>query len=237
MNAVIVHSLTVPFTQSRHHRTVINSLELTIEGGEIYGLMGRSGSGKSTLLRVLAGINTTWQGEVALLGTALRPGHRFDSQLRRDVQMVFQDTAASLHPRHTVERVLIEPLLIDGLGKPESRDRVQAALEEVGLESGHARRYPHQLSGGQRQRVAIARALLRRPRLLLLDEPTSALDLSVQAEILNLLNRLQATHGMTLVLVSHDPGVIAHMCNRAALLEDGRILRELDRAQLEQQSS
>jgi peptide/nickel transport system ATP-binding protein len=232
MSAVVVRALTVPF----HRHNVINSLDLEIAEGEIYGLMGQSGSGKSTLLRVLAGLNPTWAGELALLGQPLHPGHRFDSQLRRDVQMVFQDPFASLHPRHTVERILIEPLRIDGLAKAEAMKRVRSALEEVGLQGDHLHRYPHQLSGGQRQRVAIARALLRRPRLLLLDEPTSALDVSVQAGILNLLNRLQAAHAMTFVLVSHDANVIAHMCNRAALLENGRILRELDRTQLEKQN-
>jgi peptide/nickel transport system ATP-binding protein len=237
MNAIVVRSLTVPFTHSRREHNVIDALELTIADGEIYGLMGRSGSGKSTLLRVLAGLNVRWRGEVRLLGQSLRAGQSFDRQLRREVQMVFQDPVASLHPRHTVERILIEPLLVAGLGRQEALRRVYTTLVEVGLEEDHGRRYPHQLSGGQRQRVAIARAVLRRPRLLLLDEPTSALDVSVQAGILNLLNRLQATHAMTLVLVSHDPGVIAHMCHRAALLEDGRILRELDRAQLEQQST
>jgi peptide/nickel transport system ATP-binding protein len=236
MSAVVVRALTVPFIQSRHRHNVINSLDLHIAEGEIYGLMGQSGSGKSTLLRVLAGLNQAWEGELTLLGRPLQPRRTFDSQLRREVQMVFQDPFASLHPRHTVERILIEPLLIDGLARAEAVKRVRGALEEVGLEADHLHRYPHQLSGGQRQRVAIARALLRRPRLLLLDEPTSALDVSVQAGILNLLNRLQAAHEMTFVLVSHDANVIAHMCNRAALLEDGRILRELDRTQLEHQS-
>jgi peptide/nickel transport system ATP-binding protein len=231
MSAVTVRSLTVPFRQN-----VITSLDLTIEEGEIYGLMGQSGSGKSTLLRVLAGLNLTWEGGITLLGQSLHPGRTFAPQLRRDVQMVFQDPFASLHPRHTVERILIEPLLIDGLSRSEAASRLSTALEEVGLQADHAHRYPHQLSGGQRQRVAIARAVLRRPRLLLLDEPTSALDVSVQAGILNLLNRLKAAHAMTLILVSHDPGVIAHMCHRAALLENGRIVRELDRAQLEQQT-
>jgi peptide/nickel transport system ATP-binding protein len=221
--------------QARRERTVIDSLELSIADGEIYGLTGASGSGKSTLLRVLAGLNLAWRGEMTLLGQPLRAGQAFGRQLRRDVQMVFQDPIASLHPRHTVERILIEPLLIEGLGRPEALGRVYDILVEVGLEADHGRRYPHQLSGGQRQRVAIARALLWRPRLLLLDEPTSALDVSVQAGILNLLNRLQVTHAMTIVLVSHDAGVIAHMCDRAALLEGGRILREFDRAQLEEQ--
>jgi peptide/nickel transport system ATP-binding protein len=237
MNAIVVRSLTVSFMQSHRERTVIDALELSIAEGEIYGLTGASGSGKSTLLRVLAGLNLTWHGEVTLLGQQLLAGHTFGRQLRREVQMVFQDPVASLHPRHRVERILIEPLLIEGLGRPEAMNRVYAGLEEVGLEADLGRRYPHQLSGGQRQRVAIARALLRRPRLLLLDEPTSALDVSVQAGILNLLSRLQAAHAMTIVLVSHDAGVIAHMCERAALLEDGRILRQLDRAQLELQGT
>jgi peptide/nickel transport system ATP-binding protein len=237
MSAVVVRSLTVPFVRSGQRHIVVDSLDLSIEEGEIYGLMGESGSGKSTLLRVLAGINLTWQGEVSLLGQQLEAGQAFETQLRREVQMVFQDPFASLHPRHTVERVLVEPLRVEGLGKPEALKRMYSALEEVGLESHHAQRYPHQLSGGQRQRVAIARAVLRRPRLLLLDEPTSALDVSVQAGILNLLNHLKKTHAMTLVLVSHDAGVIGHMCDRAALLEGGRILRELDRAQLEQLNS
>ncbi len=237
MNALVARSLTVPFAHARRERRVIDALDLSIADGEIYGLMGGSGSGKSTLLRVLAGLNLTWRGQVTLLGQPLRAGHSFGRQLRREVQMVFQDPVASLHPRHTVERILIEPLLVEGLKRPEAASRVDAALVEVGLEADHGRRYPHQLSGGQRQRVAIARALLRRPRLLLLDEPTSALDLSVQAGILNLLSRLQATHAMTIVLVSHDAGVIAHMCDRAALLEGGRIVREFDRPQLDQQGT
>ena len=237
MSAIIARSLSVPLTQSGRERKVIDALELTVADGEIYGLMGPSGSGKSTLLRVLAGLNPKWRGELSLLGQTLKPGQQFGRQLRREVQMVFQDPAASLNPSLTVERVLIEPLLIEGLARKAALIRVNAALAEVGLEPDHARRYPHQLSGGQRQRVAIARALLREPQVLLLDEPTSALDVSVQAGILNLLNRLRATHEMTLVLVSHDIGVIAHMCDRAALLGDGRILSELNREQLDIQGT
>jgi peptide/nickel transport system ATP-binding protein len=237
MSAIIARSLSVPLTQSGRERKVIDALDLSVAEGEIYGLMGPSGSGKSTLLRALAGLNSKWRGELSLLGQTLKPGQQFGRQLRREVQMVFQDPAASLNPSLTVERVLIEPLLIEGFARKAGLMRVNAALAEVGLEPDHARRYPHQLSGGQRQRVAIARALLREPRVLLLDEPTSALDVSVQAGILNLLNRLRATHDMTLVLVSHDIGVIAHMCDRAALLGDGRILSELNRVQLDIQGT
>ncbi len=141
--------------------------------------------------------------------------------------MVFQDPWASLHPNHTVERTLSEPLHIHG--EKQVAEKVADALRQVGLSADAGRRYPHQLSGGQRQRVAIARALLLRPQLLLLDEPTSALDMSVQAEILNLLNRLKAEHGMTYLLVSHDADVIAHMSDRAAFMAHGEIQKVFDR--------
>jgi peptide/nickel transport system ATP-binding protein len=146
--------------------------------------------------------------------------------------MVFQDPYGSLHPLHTVERTLSEPLQVGGVAAV--RSRALQALEEVSLPPSVLARFPRQLSGGQRQRVAIARALLLRPKLLLLDEPTSALDLSVQAEILNLLNRLKVSHSMTYLLVSHDIHVIAHMCDRAAAMHAGKIERVLGRDQLSQ---
>jgi peptide/nickel transport system ATP-binding protein len=145
--------------------------------------------------------------------------------------MVFQDPYASLHPRHTVARALLEPLRLLGAERP--RESMLRALSEVGLDSPIAPRYPHELSGGQRQRVAIARALLSSPRLLLLDEPTSALDASVQAEILNLLGAIKSVHPMTMILVSHDMGVIAHMCDRAGIMDEGRIQRMLCRDELD----
>jgi peptide/nickel transport system ATP-binding protein len=144
--------------------------------------------------------------------------------------MVFQDPYSSLHPRHRIRRILGEPLALRRIADIE--DHVLTALDQVGLNRSIAGRYPHQLSGGQRQRVAIARALLLKPKLLLLDEPTSALDVSVQADILNLLNDLKAAHGMTFVLVSHDPGVVAHMCDRAVTMQAGSIEHELDRSAL-----
>jgi peptide/nickel transport system ATP-binding protein len=226
---VKVQSLSVRLSAGSQ-REVIRSLDLEIRPGEIFGLMGPSGCGKSTLLRVLAGIERRWTGHVRLLNTELEPGQRRRGELRRAVQMVFQDPYASLHPLHTVERTLLEPLRVNGL--PASRTRVSEALDEVRLAPELARRYPHELSGGQRQRVAIARALLLRPLLLLLDEPTSALDLSVQAEVLNLLNQIKAAHGMTLLVVSHDRDVIGHLCDRAALMREGRIERLLERSDM-----
>ena len=230
VSAIVAESLAVGFPGRDSSRPILDSLELTVEDGETFGLIGPSGCGKSTLLRVLSGINREWQGNLRLLGENVIPGQRFRGDLRRAVQMVFQDPSASLHPTHSVERALLEPLQVRRI--PNPRQRVVQTLEEVGLAPSLAQRYPHQLSGGQRQRVALARALLLRPSLLLLDEPTSALDMSVQAGILNLLNDLKASHPLTLVLVSHDEGVIAHMCDRAAVLRAGRIDRIMTRTEL-----
>jgi peptide/nickel transport system ATP-binding protein len=230
MNSIEVQSLSVRLSANAMAQHVLKSLDLEVRTGEIFGLVGRSGCGKSTLLRVLAGVNRQWQGEVRLLDHTLVPGRRFSGRLRREVQMVFQDPYASLHPLHTVERTLREPLRVNGF--EDSRARVSEALDEVRLAPSLADRYPHELSGGQRQRVAIARALLLKPVLLLLDEPTSALDLSVQAEVLNLLNQVKVTHRMTLVLVSHDRDVIGHLCDRAAVMQAGRIERVLERHEM-----
>jgi peptide/nickel transport system ATP-binding protein len=229
VSAVAVESLSVRLAVGAS--LVIDSLNLAVSDGEAFGLVGPSGCGKSTLLRVLAGVNRDWQGRVELLDHRAQPHRRFSGSLRREVQMVFQDPYASLHPRHTVARTLLEPLRLLGVAKPQ--ERMRRALSEVGLDTPIASRYPHELSGGQRQRVAIARALLSSPRLLLLDEPTSALDLSVQAEILNLLGAIKSEREMTLVLVSHDMGVIAHMCERAAVMGAGRIQRTLGRDELD----
>jgi peptide/nickel transport system ATP-binding protein len=230
MSAIEAQSVSVDFGAGEVRRRVLDSLSLGVAAGETFGLIGPSGCGKSTLLRVLAGVNCEWRGRIELLGRPLIPGARFEGDLRRDVQMVFQDPYASLHPRHSIERTLLEPLQVNGVAEP--RLRMLQALDEVSLPRAVLMRYPHQVSGGQRQRVAIARALLLRPKLLLLDEPTSALDMSVQAEILNLLTVLRTRHQMTMLLVSHDPDVIAHMCDRAAVMEQGRVARILGREEL-----
>ncbi|MDP9564891.1 UNVERIFIED_ORG: peptide/nickel transport system ATP-binding protein [Kosakonia oryzae] len=226
MSIVDIAQLQVTFAE----KTVVKGASLRVEEGETFSLIGASGCGKSTLLRVLAGLQREWQGQVSLFGQPVKAGTRYQGTLRRNVQMVFQDPYASLHPNHTLWRTLAEPLKIHG--EPEIDQQVATALEQVGLPVDAARRYPHQLSGGQRQRVAIARALLLRPKILLLDEPTSALDMSVQAEILNLLNRLKQQHGMSYLLVSHDADVIAHMSDRAAFMANGVIERFFDRSAL-----
>ena len=226
MAIVNLNNLQVNFAE----KTAVSAASFAVDAGETFSLIGASGCGKSTILRVLAGLQRDWRGRVELFDKAITPGARFQGELRRNVQMVFQDPYASLHPNHTLWRTLAEPLKMHAIGEIEQR--VSTALEEVGLPADAARRYPHQLSGGQRQRVAIARALLLRPKILLLDEPTSALDMSVQAEILNLLNRLKQEHGMTYLLVSHDADVIAHMSDRAAFMAEGVIQRFFDREAL-----
>ncbi|WP_437615063.1 ABC transporter ATP-binding protein [Erwinia sp. V71] len=203
-------------------RTVVHDVSLSIETGECFGLVGPSGCGKSSLLWVMAGLNSHWQGNMRLAGHQAVPGKEFTGTLRRDVQMVFQDPYASLHPRHRLRRTLAEPLKM--LKVKDIDQRIDDGFRHVGLDPAMADRYPHQLSGGQRQRVAIVRALLLEPKILLLDEPTSALDMSVQAEILNLLNELKRQDNLTMVLVSHDPDVIDHMCDRAAQMAQGRIV-------------
>ena len=201
----------------------VQALTLQVKRGSSYGLVGESGSGKSTVLRALSGLNPDWTGRIAVDGRVL--GARRGQADYRRMQMVFQDPYGSLHPRHTVDRALSEPLLIHGL--PNRDRRVLDGLAAVALPAATRFRYPHQLSGGQRQRVAIARALMPGPEILLLDEPTSALDVSVQAEILNLLRDLQEERGLTYLLVSHNLAVVAHLCPLIGVMQQGRLVEEL----------
>jgi peptide/nickel transport system ATP-binding protein len=202
---------------------VLNDVQLQVRQGQSFGLVGESGSGKTTVLRCLAGQYNHWQGQLQMAGRAL--GAKRTRAQCREVQMVFQDPYGSLHPRHTIHTVLAEPLRIHGMD--QERERIDSILAKVGLNSSFRFRYPHQLSGGQRQRVAIARALILEPRVLLLDEPTSALDVSVQAEILNLLADLRERDGLTYLMVTHDLGVMAHLCDQVAVMQHGRIVESL----------
>nr|WP_085835644.1 ABC transporter ATP-binding protein [Aquimixticola soesokkakensis] len=204
---------------------VLPEVSLEVGAGECFGLVGESGSGKSTVLRCLSLLLDNWSGEARIGGTSVRA---LDVMTRcRTVQMVFQDPYGSLHPRHSVRSTLSQPLAIHKLDAVE--DRMAQAMTDVGLPLDFLDRYPHQLSGGQRQRVAIARALILEPQVLLLDEPTSALDVSVQAEILNLLQRLRAEKGFTYLMVSHDLAVVDHMCDRFAVMQAGNIVDILPR--------
>ena len=218
-----IRDLRVRFGQGADTVTAVDGVTLSVREGESFGLVGESGSGKSTVLRAVSGLNDEWTGRIAVAGTDQGPKRRKD--FYKLCQMVFQDPYGSLHPRHTVDRILAEPIAIHGLG--DAHARIDRVLRDVGLGPAFRFRYPHQLSGGQRQRVAIARALVLEPRVLLLDEPTSALDVSVQAEILNLLRRLRAEHGLTLVLVTHNLAVVANLCDRLAVMNRGRLVEEM----------
>ena len=219
-----VKNLNLSFGEEGRRNQVLFDVSLQVKQGEIFGLVGESGSGKTTVLKCLAGLFNHWQGELTIEGQPL--AHRIDRARCRQVQMVFQDPYGSLHPRHTLGDILEEPLQIQGIG--QRQQRVVAMLDKVGLNRAWQTRYPHQLSGGQRQRVAIARALILEPRVLLLDEPTSALDVSVQAEILNLLSDLQQQENLTYLMVTHDLGVVAHLCHRVAVMQQGKVLETLD---------
>ena len=222
--AISVSHLDVSFGQAH----VVRDLSFTVSQGESYGIVGESGSGKSTVLRVLAGLNRDWSGAISIQGKE-QPKQR-DKAFHRAVQMVFQDPYGSLHPKKTVDDALAEPLAIHGI--PDAQARIARALADVGLPASFRYRYPHQLSGGQRQRVAIARALVLEPQILLLDEPTSALDVSIQAEVLNLLQALRQERNLTYILVSHDLAVVAHMCGRLMVMQHGEGVEEMSAATL-----
>jgi ABC-type oligopeptide transport system ATPase subunit len=205
----------------------VDGIEFDVYAGETFGVVGESGSGKSTTARLIARLLDPTAGEIRFDGrdiTALR-GSRL-KQVRRELQMVFQDPYSSLNPRRTVGSIVAEPLAIHRVqpDRAARRRAVQELLETVGLNPEHYNRYPHEFSGGQRQRVGIARALALGPKLLIADEPVSALDVSIQAQVLNLLGDLQRRLGLTMVFISHDLSVVRHMCDRIAVMHDGRIV-------------
>lgn len=224
---ISLEKLNIWFGHGASRVDAAQDVTFAVTPGESFGLVGESGSGKTTVLNALAGLLHNWSGKITIDGQARTPG---ESNFNRKVQMVFQDPYGSLHPRHSVYKVLREPLLIHKMDNIEAR--IIEILEEVGLDASYRFRYPHQLSGGQRQRVAVARALIIEPSIVLLDEPTSALDVSVQAEVLNLLQRLKKERQLTYLLVSHNLAVIAHMCARIAVMQHGKIVEVLDRDQL-----
>lgn len=223
MKGIIINDLDVWFGSGPDRVDAVKAASLKLDEGGSFGLVGESGSGKSTILRALTGLVPTWVGHMEAAGEVL--GKTRSANFYKNVQMVFQDPYASLHPRHSVDQVLSETLFLHGFGDIDQR--IARLLDDVGLGPAFRFRYPHQLSGGQRQRVAIARALASEPAILLLDEPTSALDVSVQAEILNLLGDIRAERGLTYLMVSHNLAVIGHMCEHIAVMQNGEIVEVL----------
>ena len=210
----------------------LNGVSFTVEAGRSLGIVGESGSGKSTLARLVMALDKPTAGTVNMLGRDLHTlGVSELRAARRDFQMVFQDPYGSLDPRQTVERIVGEPLAAQGdtngkLSRADQRKRATEVLASVGLRASDLDKYPHEFSGGQRQRIAIARALITRPRLIVADEPVSALDVSVQAQVLNLMQDLQAEFGVTYMLISHDLAVVHHLCHEVAVLWQGRIVEQ-----------
>ena len=223
-----VDSLNITFGHGRAANHAVDNVSFKVNKGESFGIVGESGSGKSTVLNCIAGLLNKWSGSIKVAGDSVTA--KRSVAFYRKVQMVFQDPYGSLHPRHTIDSILKEPIAIHKLGN--ANDRVAKVLTEVGLSSQFRFRFPHQLSGGQRQRVAIARALILEPELLLLDEPTSALDVSIQAEVLNLLQDIRIKRNLTYVLVSHDLAVVSHMCNNVLVMNRGQIVEHLSKQQL-----
>ncbi|MBU1359119.1 MAG: ATP-binding cassette domain-containing protein [Gammaproteobacteria bacterium] len=212
----------------------LNGVSFGIPDGKSLGIVGESGSGKSTIARLVMALDKPTSGSVVLLGNDLHqlPKSKLRT-VRRNVQMVFQDPYGSLDPRQTVARIVAEPLeVLEGVGRAEQRERVGESLAAVGLRTGDMGKYPHEFSGGQRQRIAIARALITRPRLIVADEPVSALDVSVQAQVLNLMQDLQQKFGISYLLISHDLAVVNHLCDEVCVLHRGVVVERGEARQL-----
>ena len=221
------------------HVRAVDGVSFDIQRGETLGLVGESGCGKTTVGRTILRLIEATAGSVRYEGDSVFDMGAADMRsIRRKMQIIFQDPAGSLNPRMRVGRIVGEPLEVHGIARgDELRERVEALLERCGLWKQAADRYPHEFSGGQRQRIGIARALALEPKLIVCDEPTSALDVSIQSQILNLLADLQEDYGLSYLFISHDMAVIHHVCDRIAVMLDGKIVEEGGRDEIIEQPS
>ncbi|ALC80354.1 MULTISPECIES: ABC transporter ATP-binding protein [Bacillus] len=209
------------------HVKAVDGVSFSIEQGQTYGLVGESGSGKTTTGRSIIGLNTITSGEILFEGTNLTADKKKRLDARRDIQVIFQDPYSSLNPKKRVLDIVAEPLRnFEKLSKKEEEYQVQELLAQVGLSSENMYKYPHEFSGGQRQRIGIARAIALKPKLIIADEPVSALDVSVQAQVLNFMQEIQKELKLTYLFISHDLGIIRHMCDRIGIMYKGRYVEE-----------
>ena len=219
----LAYAISTHKAQGSQFKRVVHSANLSIAPGETLALVGGSGSGKTTLGRAIVGLNSPCSGAIEFEGVdILKAGNR-DHRLQ--CQMIFQDPYSSLDPRMKIGDILAEPLRhVPGMTPAQRRERVAKTLVDIGLAEQFVERFPHQLSGGQRQRVAIGRALVRHPRLVIADEPISALDMTIQKQILELFERLQAQYGFACLFISHDLGVVAHLSDTVSVMRHGRVV-------------
>jgi len=212
----------------------VDDISFTVMEGEILGIVGESGCGKSTTGKSILRLIEPTEGKVTFEDTDITNVNSEQMRkLRKDMQIIFQDPYASLNPRHTVEKIVGEPLLVHGIkSAKERKERVQELLEVVGLSAYHASRYPHQFSGGQRQRIGIARALANNPKLIICDEPVSALDVSIQSQILNLMEELRDQFNLTYIFIAHDLSVVKHISDRIGVMYLGRMVELTDKDKL-----
>jgi oligopeptide transport system ATP-binding protein len=218
----------VLFDRTVDHVRAVDGVSFSVPRGQTLGLVGESGSGKSTACRAVLQLIKPTSGSVRFNGQEIAGLSRRQMRpLRREMQMIFQDPYASLNPRKRIGQIVGDPLRRQGdASGGELRNRVMELLERVGLSSEHYNRFPHEFSGGQRQRIGIARALAPKPKLVIADEPVSALDVSIQAQIVNLLDDLQDEFGLTYLFVAHDIGVVRHISDRIAVMNEGKIVEQ-----------